>query len=586
MKKEKTNKTDESADKRTTETDEEEGGSDQRGIGRGETDTIAIVRWPRVPAGVVTFFGSLMKKTGLQSPVMSSGSNRLWIRSIHAETKPTESYDSTECQSTEYEEETRTRAPPETPPTTPHGAYDVDLRNMSVEGRQRGGISQAPITPPAIYVPTATPVENLPRAERVEQEIGEPERRVREIPVDKNAFSCCFALKVSGAVAGLIAVAGVILVLIVVFHRKKLDHSTNRARIDWSSLSHRERHMLSLLSPEMKGRIDWRSYNRATTEWKSPQTRAFNWTIHDPRFDMYHNNGSWRLLQRYALACLYFSTGGDSTWFRNDRWLDYDSHEEDWFRVDLLEIYKPYFPEEGVQMALDILKRAGGIDAMLRGNSERFQHLWLLDNGLEGTIPPELFLLTSLRSVQLSHNAFSGSFPTEIGYLSDLQFFALANTTLTGLPTELGLLKKLVVFYAQDNNLGASIPSEIMEIPLFWLGLWNAGITGTIPTEIGLSTMLISVYLDGNDISSTLPSEIGKVGSLMNFDARNNRISGSIPTEMGLILDVSPRYIKLDMVHFSRVVSHPTTESNQAPRQILSVLTEKLSFFGRAGNRR
>ena len=526
--------------KEVNETGEEESGRDEGGTNQEETSTKAS-RWPRVPAGVVTFFGRFRKKADSQSPAALLELNHLYHgnRSSDPETKPTERYDSTECPSTEHDEET--------PHETPLGAWNVsnDGSSVNAEFRPPGGISQAPITTPATLIPTATPVD-IPRAEPVTQ-VEEPERHETQPDHDTNRSSCWFAFKVSCSVAGLIALSGVLLVLIVVFSGTKSEYPKSPAKIDWGRLSNRERHMLSLLSPEMNGRIDLPSYNMPTTEVKSPQTRAFNWTMHDPSFDKYR---SWRLLQRYALACLYFSTGGDSTWLRNDGWLDYDTHEDDWFRVDLFEHYKPWFPEEGVEMALGILKRVGGIDAMLRGDSEALQHLWLLGNGLEGTIPPELFLLTSLRSVQLSNNAFSGSFPSEIGYLSDLQILAVANTTLTGLPTELGLLKKLVVFYAEDNTFGASIPSEIMEIPLFWLGLRNAGIVGTIPTEIGLSTMLIAVYLDGNNISLTLPSEIGNLGSLMYFDARDNRISGSIPTEMGLILEVSPRYIKLDVVLF------------------------------------
>lgn len=143
--------------------------------------------------------------------------------------------------------------------------------------------------------------------------------------------------------------------------------------------------------------------------------------------------------------------------------------------------------------------------------------IFLEDNGLTGTIPTEVGLLTNLFNFHLRINSLTGPLPSEIGQLQKLNFMNVGgNPGLTGtLPTELGLLTSLK-----------------------WLGLWDSSYVGTIPTVLGQLTALDVLSLRSNQLSGTIPSELGQLTVakfLSLFD--NFALEGTVPTELqGLAL--------------------------------------------------
>ena len=71
---------------------------------------------------------------------------------------------------------------------------------------------------------------------------------------------------------------------------------------------------------------------------------------------------------------------------------------------------------------------------------------------IDGSLPPEIGLLTSLTDLYLSDSSFTGTLPTEIGLLTSLNNLDFSSNTFTGtLPTVIGLLTSL-------NNLDFSPP--------------------------------------------------------------------------------------------------------------------------------
>jgi hypothetical protein len=76
----------------------------------------------------------------------------------------------------------------------------------------------------------------------------------------------------------------------------------------------------------------------------------------------------------------------------------------------------------------------------------------------------------------------------------------------------------------------------------------NFRVSGTIPTEIGLLKNLVQIGMSFNDLYSTIPSEIGQLNALSSLSINNNDLTGSIPTEVGLLtnldfLDISNNFI-------------------------------------------
>ena len=60
----------------------------------------------------------------------------------------------------------------------------------------------------------------------------------------------------------------------------------------------------------------------------TPQNSALNWILNDPDISFHSNE---RVYQRYALAVLFFATGGGTDWNNNNGWLDYSVSECDWY---------------------------------------------------------------------------------------------------------------------------------------------------------------------------------------------------------------------------------------------------------------
>ena len=97
----------------------------------------------------------------------------------------------------------------------------------------------------------------------------------------------------------------------------------------------------------------------------------------------------------------------------------------------------------------------------------RVTGLNLAQNGLRGTLPPELGNLSELQSLVMSGNDLTGAVPAEIGSLSRLEVIWLNQNNLTGtLPTELVNLSNLTALYIGQNNLSGELPRGLANLPL------------------------------------------------------------------------------------------------------------------------
>ena len=131
-----------------------------------------------------------------------------------------------------------------------------------------------------------------------------------------------------------------------------------------------------------------------------------------------------RIQQRFALATLYYASGGDEEWYNiaKEGWLSYN-HECTWnFTTDTGHAYTDHNEENHVPMPKnpcgeEVLQMEDGPVGDLH-----FQELWLPEAGLHAEqLPLELFLLTSLKTLNLAANFISGTISTEIGLLTDLE---------------------------------------------------------------------------------------------------------------------------------------------------------------------
>ena len=128
----------------------------------------------------------------------------------------------------------------------------------------------------------------------------------------------------------------------------------------------------------------------------------------------------------------------------------------------------------------------------LGGTPQRVTQLRLSWSALTGTIPSELGSLTNLQWLRLSSNQLSGEIPVELGNLANLRLLNLHANPLTGeIPVELGNLTNLVWLDLSSNELTGTIPGELGSLTnLQGLDLWNSQLIGDIPSELAGLTNL------------------------------------------------------------------------------------------------
>ena len=272
----------------------------------------------------------------------------------------------------------------------------------------------------------------------------------------------------------------------------------------------------------------------------SPQARAFDYMLQDPNYGTYTQA---RILQRYALVTLYFATQGD-TWNQNAGWLSYDIHECDWQQSSTAASLALY-DSTSVQVCSSIFTS---------DTSDRsYQSLQLANNNLQGTIPPELQLLTDLQVLDVSQNydQLQGNLPDVMfERCTRLRDVVVFENQLTGsIPTALASLTNLQSFHAWDNQFVG--PAFIFTTDdLFQkvtnLRQWHVGnnlLTGNFPSSNSSTaststtpSSLESLWVYGNQLSGSIPSDIAAwAGKLTSFLAWGNKLSGSLPTELGLL---------------------------------------------------
>lgn len=123
----------------------------------------------------------------------------------------------------------------------------------------------------------------------------------------------------------------------------------------------------------------------------SPQYRAMEWL----RVDVQQNAFTFasapeRILQRGALAIIYYSTLGDVQWTTSTSWLDSSQSECSWY------------------------------GAICADDGTDLQSLVLAENNLGGEIPREAGVLITLEVLALHGNAIGGTIPTQVGQLTFL----------------------------------------------------------------------------------------------------------------------------------------------------------------------
>jgi hypothetical protein len=219
----------------------------------------------------------------------------------------------------------------------------------------------------------------------------------------------------------------------------------------------------------------------------TPQAQALAWLKADP-INLTAGRSTRTALERYVLAVLYFSTSGPSWQLLSDI---------------------PYLSGTSVctwNNGIDLAGSPGefGVYCVM-GNQTSVDRLILTSSNLNGPFPWELVLLTNLVAVDLDANAVSGTIPSRITELIQLD-----------------------VFLASGNVLSGSLPATFSPEASI-VDLRRNGLTGSIPATFGTNmTRLEQLFVDGNDLTGTVPSSLGQIPSLTSFLFSDNSLTGSV----------------------------------------------------------
>ena len=186
---------------------------------------------------------------------------------------------------------------------------------------------------------------------------------------------------------------------------------------------------------------------------------------------------------RDILVAFYHATEG-SNWVNNGNWLT-DAPLGDWHGV-----------------RVDATGRVTG--------------LTLEENGLSGSIPPDVGGLAKLTRLDLPDNRLSGSIPAELGRLANLRTLWLTRNELTGsIPPSLGDLADVYQMSIAGNQLSGTIPAELGGmVNLEYAQLQGNNLTGTIPSELGNLAKLVELFLGGNRLTGLIPEEFMELNHL------------------------------------------------------------------------
>ncbi|GJP58376.1 hypothetical protein CLOP_g23600 [Closterium sp. NIES-67] len=153
--------------------------------------------------------------------------------------------------------------------------------------------------------------------------------------------------------------------------------------------------------------------------------------------------------------------------------------------------------------------------------------------GLSGQLPPALFELTTLTSLDIALNpGLTGSIYSTIGSLSSLSMLDMHGCSLSGsIPATISLVKKLNFFAVNSNKLSGSIPRQVANLTdLFFFDITDNQISGPVPVQPGFDTCTNIAHLHlGRNQLSWLPGELGRLPKLIHLLVDNNRLNQTFP---------------------------------------------------------
>ncbi|XP_020254594.1 receptor kinase-like protein Xa21 [Asparagus officinalis] len=171
------------------------------------------------------------------------------------------------------------------------------------------------------------------------------------------------------------------------------------------------------------------------------------------------------------------------------------------------------------------------------GMLQNLQLLHLHQNRLRGLVPNSIGNLTELNELVLNDNRFEGSVPMAIENLSSLSLLDLSRNKLNGtIPgTAISKLHSLTQgLNLSSNLLTGSLPMQIDSlINLVALDVSENRLSGEIPSSLGACQLLGRLFMQGNYFEGNIPLALSRLAGIEELDLSHNNLSGPIPEFLG-----------------------------------------------------
>jgi len=271
-----------------------------------------------------------------------------------------------------------------------------------------------------------------------------------------------------------------------------------------------------------------------------------------------------RNIQRFALACFYYSTyrqahafwTNPNDWIENGNWLE-SNDECTWKGVTCVNgvVEELALPRNGLTGSLPLelvfLTNLHSLD--LNTNfvyqpdelhavfgMPSLKSLDLSDNFVtaEQGLPEPLLQHPTIEKIVLSYNLLQGSLPETLD-LPALTHLEMESNYISGsLPHALGGLDNLYYLYVRRNWLDVDLQHLLEEEPtqsyrqIFSLWLDDNNVTGTLPDHLGEWSDLASLSITNTTLSGSLPDSMGTLQDLQRVWLYNNQLTGLVPQSL------------------------------------------------------
>ncbi|RVW18914.1 Receptor kinase-like protein Xa21 [Vitis vinifera] len=179
----------------------------------------------------------------------------------------------------------------------------------------------------------------------------------------------------------------------------------------------------------------------------------------------------------------------------------------------------------------------------------------LVELQFTGGIPQAIGSLSNLEGLCLGYNKLTGGIPRKIGNLSNLNILHLASSGIGGpIPAEIFNISSLQAIDFSNNSLYGCLPMDICKhLPnLQWLYLHQSHLSGQLPTTLSLCGELLFLTLSFNKFRGSIPREIGNLSKLEGIYLYDNSLVGSIPNSFGNLKAL--KFLQLGINNLIRMV--------------------------------